>query len=734
VKNARFAAALVAACLPVSAVAQAVGPDVIVGDLIDTSNYGSATPIGGALTSAFAIGTTSCNLGTAELNWFSNTNQKPVIGQNIYRLYDGRIEQIGIGWLKHGFYALAQNACATCVTPSPNNGTHLGVNCSDPYSASLNGTQSNIGPRFEVNAFTGFYPWPYSLTPVEANNPATAANEGLLAGRIRVLHSDLDAALNPGALYFAEGHYVTPDDAAAGNGKNNVSYRPLNVTFTGSAYSISLIGSTQRQKPAIWAWKAADPSVSMLEVDVPAEGRFVMGYRAKSIGGGQYRHEYAVFNVNSDRAGGSFSIALPAGVGATNLSFRDVKYHSGEPIIDVDWAPTVNTGVSVSWACTTAPGTPSQNNAANPLRWGTLFNFGFESSAAWLPDATLGLWKAGTPASVAAQFCPTTGLPTQAVPGAYAFQSVPYDFLDATGGVAGPVGDEAGATVNLPFPFSFYGTPLTQILISTNGYLAVPGQPHNIYDNVSIPNGAQPNGVIAGYWDDLEVAGPGGSASGWCRYQTFGAAPNRRFVVEWFNAQRYQQNNNFSFEIILDEGTNAITLTQISTATGAIGGSATRGVENLDGSSGTQLSHNSTTVTAGTSYRFTYTPGSVPQSALLELSGAGSFGDPFQWRIVSEPSKLVTLFVDVTPGPVSIPGFGEVALSLGPTMLAIYDGSGAFGPLDPTATTDACNVWTAALGVVPDPLPTPLGLLFQGLVWSPTAPNGLAHITTLATY
>ncbi|HYC76933.1 MAG TPA: hypothetical protein VEI02_04820, partial [Planctomycetota bacterium] len=253
-KHVRLAAAL---CVALTSVARSqTGPDVIVGDLMDVSNYGSATPIGGAITAAFAIGTTSCNIGTAELNWFANTNQKPVIGQSVYRVKDGRIEQIGLGWLKHGFYALAENACATCITPNPNNGSHLGVNCSDPYTSSLNGTQTNIGPRFEVNPYTGFYPWPYTIAPVIGNNPATPANEGLLAGRIQILHSDLDATQNVGAQYFCEGQYVTPDDAVAGNGGNNVSYRPVTFAFTGSTYNMTLTGATQRQQPAIYAWKA----------------------------------------------------------------------------------------------------------------------------------------------------------------------------------------------------------------------------------------------------------------------------------------------------------------------------------------------------------------------------------------------------------------------------------------------------------------------------------------------
>src|SRR6185503_1351244 len=83
------------------------GPDVIVGDLTGPSNYTSAGGI-----EALSLGTTSCNLGTVWLNWFQNTNQHPVICGNLYRYKVAggyaRFEQVGMSWLKHGFFALSQ--------------------------------------------------------------------------------------------------------------------------------------------------------------------------------------------------------------------------------------------------------------------------------------------------------------------------------------------------------------------------------------------------------------------------------------------------------------------------------------------------------------------------------------------------------------------------------------------------------------------------------------------------
>ncbi len=114
---------------------------MIVGDLIDTFGYGSQdTPA----YFAYDIGTVSCNVGNVNLLWISSTNQHPVIAQNIYRLKNGRLEQLGGSWVKHGFYALTQNLCSTCNGQGE---SVLGVGCSDPYDFGLNGQQSSLGPR-----------------------------------------------------------------------------------------------------------------------------------------------------------------------------------------------------------------------------------------------------------------------------------------------------------------------------------------------------------------------------------------------------------------------------------------------------------------------------------------------------------------------------------------------------------------------------------------------------------
>jgi hypothetical protein len=367
------------------------GPDVIVGDITDTTHYTTSGPIGGMR--AWSIGTTSCNLGDQQLDWISGTNQHPVISQNLYRLVNtpggGRFEQIGQAWLKHGFCALQGSECESCS--NPNFGcSALQPHCSDPYSSGLNGQQSGLGPKSEVNAATGAFPYPW------INN---GTGSGDLFKRLQASDADVTVA---GAQYFVSSMYVQPQDAAAGNDDNNESYR--RITFSISR-AMMLQGMTERTRPGIQAWRdhglganIPDPGVNIVNVDVPGDGRFIIAARATDLGGGVYHYEYAVQNLNSHRSGQSLSIPFPPGTTVTNVGFHDVAYHSGEPYALTDWTPSMGAS-GITWATQTF----FQNPNANALRWDTIYNFRFAASAA--PGsglATLVLFRPGTPAFVTA--------------------------------------------------------------------------------------------------------------------------------------------------------------------------------------------------------------------------------------------------------------------------------------------------------------------------------------------
>jgi hypothetical protein len=353
------------------------GPDVYVGDLLDMARYGSVGPV-----TAYAVGTIACNAGDAPVNWYGNTNQHPVIAQNLYRLKNGRFEQIGQSWAKHGFGSENASFCSTCQLP-PGGFSQLGVGCSDAYDAGTNGFQSFLGPRSQVNPTTGVFPYPFTAPPVAS----------MLDRRLQVATDDIAAAQNPGALYFAEGHYVTADDAQAGNGLNNATFRPvMNLEGPGNPF---FNGAPRVGQPAIRAWAEADPTVQIVSSEYSDDGltaRFWVAGQATDNGNGTWHYEYAVYNLNSRRAGAGFMVPVPATVAVTNLGFHAPPSHSGEPYDNSPWTGGAGGGAA---GFSPAPFTPAQY--ANTLRWGTLYNFRFDAAAPPVPGAATIMLVQGLP-------------------------------------------------------------------------------------------------------------------------------------------------------------------------------------------------------------------------------------------------------------------------------------------------------------------------------------------------
>ena len=354
------------------------GPDVIVGDIRGTSNYSS---VGGV--EAFAFGTESCNIGDEELYWNSGTANKPVIGQHLYRIKDGMLEQLGQGWLKNGFYALSDNLCGCGCAGT--DGSMLGVGCSDLYSSGLNGSQSGMSPKYEVNAFTGVYPYPGTDLNTTGNG---------IYKRVQVDISELDPSQNGGGIYFVEAQYVSPDDAAAGNAYNNTSCVQGSVSGSGSSWDININSyDTMREITAVEAWATFDSEVYVSDFFVENEGRVLVGSRVIDLGGGVYQYVYAVQNQNSDRCISSFTIPVDPSGSYYDFTFNDVDYHSGSPVDGTDWSASVS-GSSITWDC---PETYSQNVWANAIRWGTAYTFSFKTTVtSQAASIELGVFKPAT--------------------------------------------------------------------------------------------------------------------------------------------------------------------------------------------------------------------------------------------------------------------------------------------------------------------------------------------------
>ncbi len=218
--------------------------------------------------------------------------------------------------------------------------------------------------------------------------------------------------MNPGATYYAEVQYLGPQEYAwcqthpgECNMYNNVSYRQFNVsgttdfTFTPAAPSVLM-------SPAVTAWTGA--TINPIEPEPGVDGRAFIAYKVTGPDAGVWHYEYALYNMNLDRAIQSFSIPLGCGVTVSNVGFHAPPNHPGCPhdgtlndagFSNAPWTSTQNAG-ALSWNAETF----AQNQNANAIRWGTLYNFRFDSDRPpQAMNALIGFFKTGSPVVVGIQ-------------------------------------------------------------------------------------------------------------------------------------------------------------------------------------------------------------------------------------------------------------------------------------------------------------------------------------------
>lgn len=374
------AGAIGAVALALYRAAFASGPDVTFCELYGLAQYGRSGD-----TVGFSCATTSWNRdGTEPLLWYSAPDSRhPFIVQNLYRLKEDRLEQIGQSWAKHGFFALDNTQCTINGSFCSGTGAStLGLKCTDTYSASLNAQQtgnSGNGPRFEINAWTG--QWDYSTSFTLHGLPTPLADTPI-SRRLQVHDDDIEPGVED-VQYFLEAYYLHRDDT---NHMNSAAWKP--VSFSGSpggAWSVSMSGAATSPNIgfAIDAWAGSTQTVLAQQVPViegiSPDGRCVLGAKAIDLGGGVWRYEYALLNIDMDRQVGAFAIPVPNGATIGDLGFHAVRHHDeplnapallgGAPIDNAPWSAEV-CGGHIVWTTTT-----------NPLRWGTMYNFRFECDA-----------------------------------------------------------------------------------------------------------------------------------------------------------------------------------------------------------------------------------------------------------------------------------------------------------------------------------------------------------------
>lgn len=152
-----------------------------------------------------------------------------------------------------------------------------------------------------------------------------------------------------------------------------------------------------------------------------------------------------------------------------------------------------------------------------------------------------------------------------------------YSWIDCSTGTSITSGDNAQATVNLPFNFSFYDnnyTTANTLSVCTNGFIRFDGTATTTsttatgYD-LSLGQITLGQIVAMGVWDNK--VGDGG---GYVKYLTTGTAPNRIFTIEFNNIEiDYNDAKYADIEVSLYETSNKIVLKF---------GSENTGVNNVD--------------------------------------------------------------------------------------------------------------------------------------------------------
>jgi len=145
--------------------------------------------------------------------------------------------------------------------------------------------------------------------------------------------------------------------------------------------------------------------------------------------------------------------------------------------------------------------------------------------------------------------------------------------------------DVMSTAQTIPFTFEFYGNAVTQYLASDNGYITFDtGATTSDPANAAIPSAGGPNNAIYAFWDDFELTTAGTDDE--VRNFTYGTAPNRVHVIQWYSVAPVGGSGFMYAAIRLYECGDFDIVHNYASATGLTG---TVGCEDATGANGTQL-------------------------------------------------------------------------------------------------------------------------------------------------
>ncbi|MEM1081917.1 MAG: hypothetical protein AAGH65_10090 [Pseudomonadota bacterium] len=315
------------------------------------------------------------DLNAADVPWYTkftgpfppyDNDQHPYLIWNLYRISDGRLEQVGVSGMKYAFLTINVSCTINCGDGGiPQASGHiLWPGCEDVYGVGNNDNPSDIGPRGEINPRTGVFESTGSFfdqSPPGGNGVQDNGSNGPGENRMKVWVEDLQT---PDADYLFESWYVIRDDVDIFNGMGYHPMTPNNIS--GNSWQYGLGTFSQGRAVDEWVAPGGTPATGEMNVvfsDAEA-GHLQLLVKAEEIAPERWRYTYVVKNYDVDHGIESFSINSPGNV-------SDWYFHDPDQDDTNEWLNN-DTGTALVFS---AP-------PANPLLWGQAFTFGFESEGA----------------------------------------------------------------------------------------------------------------------------------------------------------------------------------------------------------------------------------------------------------------------------------------------------------------------------------------------------------------
>lgn len=217
----------------------------------------------------------------------------------------------------------------------------------------------------------------------------------------------------------------------------------------------------------------------------------------------------------------------------------------------------------------------------------------------------------------------------------YSGAAIPYSPYSYTTGtpVLVNIDDVWTSTIAMPFCFEFFGNTYNSLVIGSNGLISFSTATYasafcQWSFTLPIPTNTEPmNSIMAPYHDiDPSI----GSTSD-TRYNTYGTAPCREFVVSWYNIPMFSSSCNSqlaSQQIVLHENTNIIDIYIGNKPLCASwnGGRATEGIQNINGTAAFFVPGRNASQWTASNDGYRFTPNGAAQYTLSWTGPSGPLG------------------------------------------------------------------------------------------------------------